>query len=451
VSATGLQAEAGVAPPPSRARQREGFWRAYRTERRKLTAQLPVRVLVLVAVLGPVAFTAILSGQSGVPADSLLGVWVHDSGFAPSVVVLSFAGSWGFPVLAGVLAGDLFSGEDRLGTWKTVLTRSCSRRDLFLGKVIAAMVFSILLVLLAAAASLISGLILVGSQPLVGLNGTLLSSGRSFALVAASWLVSILPMLAFTSLAVLLSVATRNAIMGVLGPVIVALVMQLLGFFGAGSWVHMLLVGSAFDDWHGLVRGDPYFGPLVIGSIVSVIWSFACLGGAWLILARREFAGPPVARRAGWILPARAVLASAVVIAILAAALNLGPATVTSKRVEAAITPAFTSLTLLQQRELGRTVPPGAKLKTLTSCRRRAGTSRGPGDDWTCTIDVFIPQLGANPFQETPVTYDLSVKNNGCYKADAPPSFVGQQLMRNAAGTNVVNPLFKIYGCFNPT
>ena len=87
---------------------------------------------------------------------------------------------------------------------------------------------------------------------------------------------------------------------------------------------------------------------------------------------------------------------------------------------------------------------------TLTTCRRRAGTSRGPGDDWTCTIDVFIPQPGANPFQETPVTYDLSVKNNGCYKADAPPSFVGQQQMRDAGGQSVVNPLFTIYGCFNP-
>ncbi|MBV9311866.1 MAG: ABC transporter permease [Solirubrobacterales bacterium] len=450
MSATEVQAEPALAERRSRTPADENVWRAFRAERRKLAAQLPLRVLVLVAILGPIAFTAILSSQSGVPADSLLGVWVHDSGLAPSVVVLSFAGTWGFPVMAGVLAGDLFSGEDRHGTWKTLLSRSCSRRDLFLGKVIAAMVFSIALVVLAAVASLLAGLIFVGSKPLVGLNGELLSTGRSFALVAASWLVSILPMLAFTSIAVLFSVATRNAIMGVLGPVIVALVMQLLAFFGAGSWMHMLLVGSAFDDWHGLLRSGPFFGPLVIGSVVSIVWSLASLQVAWLILARREFAGPPVARRAGWVVPVRVVLASAVVIAVLAAALNIGPATVTSKRVEAAITPAFNSLTLLQQRELGRTIPPGAKLKTLTTCRRRAGTSRGPGDDWTCTIDVFIPQPGANPFQQTPVTYDLSVKNNGCYKADAPPSFVGQQQMRDAGGQSVVNPLFTIYGCFNP-
>ena len=43
---------------------------------------------------------------------------------------------------------------------------------------------------------------------------------------------------------------------------------------------------------------------------------------------------------------------------------------------------------------------------------------------------MLIPQPGANPFNATTVTYDMSVKSNGCYKADAPPAFVGQQLMR---------------------
>lgn len=56
---------------------------------------------------------------------------------------------------------------------------------------------------------------------------------------------------------------------------------------------------------------------------------------------------------------------------------------------------------------------------------------------------------GAVPFQQTPVVYDMSVKSNGCYKAEAPPTFVGQQLMRDAHGHNVVNPLFTIYGCFD--
>ena len=146
----------------------------------------------------------------------------------------------------------------------------------------------------------------------------------------------------------------------------------------------------------------------------------------------------------------RTVVVLAGALAALALAGNLGPNSVTSTRLQASIQPTFENLTLLQQRELGRTVPPGAKLSVLTNCLRRAGTRRGPGDDWVCTLDVLIPQPGAVPFNSTPVTYDVSVKSNGCYKAEAPPTFVGQLLMKNGSGHNVVNPLFVIYGCFEP-
>ena len=422
-----------------------------RVERRKLAAQLPARLLALVCLVGPFAFAAVLALQSGVPADTLFGVWVHSSGFAVSLVVLGFAGSWGFPVIAGVMAGDLFAGEDRHGTWKTLLTRSCSRRDVFAGKVLAAGTLVVAMVILAAVSSLLAGLIFTGAQSLVGLSGTMLAAGRALGLVAASWLLSLFPVLAFMSLAVLFSVATRNGIMGVLGPVLVALAMQLLALVGSGTWVHTLLVAGAFSDWNGLFVAHLFYGPLIEGTLVSIAWTIACLSGAWLIMRRRDIAGPPVARRPGWVMPVRAVLVSAALLALLAAATNLGPAGVTASRLRAAITPTFNSLTLLQQRELGRVVPAGARLNVLTTCARRAGASRGPGDDWSCTLDVFIPQPGAVPFQQTPVTYDVSVKSDGCYKAEAPPSFVGQQMMRDAQGNNVVNPLFTIYGCFDTT
>jgi ABC-2 type transport system permease protein len=441
------QRDAGRAAPHAG----RGVFSVYRAERRKLLAQVSTRVLALVCLLGPFAFAAILNQQSGVPADTLLGVWVHTSGYAVPFVILGFAGSWGFPVLAGVLAGDLFSSEDRYGTWKTVLTRSASRRDVFAGKVLAAGTFSVGLVTLAAASSIAAGLLLTGDQPLVGLSGTVLPSGESLLLVIVSWLLGMLPVLAFTSLAVLFSVATRNGIAGVLGPVLVGLVMQLLALVGKGAWVHMLLVSSAFDDWHGLLTAPSFYGPLIVGSCVSIVWVLACLGASWLIVARRDFAGIPVARRPGWAVPVRGVLGSAALIVLLGAAGNLGPVAVTKVRLEASITPAFNALTRLQQEQLGTNPPEGTNLQLHTSCRRRAGTSEGPGDDWSCTMSVLTPQAGANPFKLTPVTYDVGVKSNGCYKAQAPPSFVGRQMMSDEHGHTIVNPLFTIYGCFDIT
>jgi ABC-2 type transport system permease protein len=442
---------ASARSPAVSRRRTGGVASVYRAERRKLLVQPSTRALALVCVLGPLAFAAILNRQSGVPADTLLGVWVHASGYAVSFVVLGFGGYLGFPVLAGVLAGDLFSSEDRYATWKTILARSCSRREVFAGKVLAAATLAVALVALIALSSLLAGLLFTGDQPLVGLGGNVLSSGECLWLVLASWLLSVPPVLAFVSLAVLFSVATRSGIVGVLGPVLVGLAMQLLELIGSGTWVHTVLVASAFDDWHGLLSAPRFYGPTIVGNCVCVVWVVACLGGSWLILHRRDFAGAPVARRPGWVVPAWAVLGCAASIVVLGAATSLGPVAVTQARLEASISSAFNKLTVLQQKELGRRVPQGAKLELRTSCGRHAGKSEGPGDDWTCTMTVLNALPGSEPFLVTPVTYDVSAKSDGCYKADAPPSFVGQQMMTVAHGRSVVNPLYTIYACFDTT
>ena len=426
-----------------------GAWNVFRVERRKLSSQLAVRLLALVCILGPFVFAGILKLQSGSPTDTLYGVWVHSSGFALSLVFLAFAGSWGLPIAAGIIAGDMFSAEDRYGTWKLVLTRSCTRRDFFLGKLLAAAVFVIAILALAAGASVVAGVVLIGPHSLVSLNGTLFSSGHALLLVLASWALCIVPSLAFASLGVLFSVATRNGIMGVIGPPLCALAMQLLLIVGSGVWMHMLLVGSAFNTWHALFNVHPFYGPLLIGLGVSALWIVVSLAVAWRLLRGRDFAGTPVSGKPGWVVPVRAAVVLAAVIAFVAIAGNWGPVGVTAHRLKASLIPAFSRLTVLQQRELGRSVPSGAKLNiVLPSCNRRGSKPSGPGD-WVCTINVLIPTQGSLPSQPTPVAYDVSVQSDGCYKAQSPPAFIGQQTMRDSNGHSVVNPLYTIYGCFN--
>jgi hypothetical protein len=191
-----------------------------------------------------------------------------------------------------------------------------------------------------------------------------------------------------------------------------------------------------------------FYGPLVVSSAVSLAWIGVCLGASWLMLRRRDFEGVVVARRPGWSVPARVVAAFVALIAFLAIAGNWGPVGVTAARLRASLTPEFNRLTLLQQRLLGRQVPAGTRLDIRPSCSRHASTQRGAGD-WTCTLDVLIPQPGPVPFEQTPVIYDLSVQSNGCYKAESPPAFVGEQTIRDATGDTVVNPLFVVYGCFD--
>ena len=425
-----------------------GFGDAYRAELDKLFAQLTTRLLALVAVLGPFAFAAVLKVQSGTPADALFGAWVHSSGFAISLVILGFAGSWGFPIIAGLIAGDQFASEDRHGTWKTILTRSCTLEDVFAGKLLAAGTVVIAITALLCGASLIAGIALVGAQSLVNLSGVLSSAGHVLAVTIVSWLYCLLPVLAYTSVAVLFSVATRNGILGVLGPLLVALVTQLLDLIGKGVIVHMLLIGSAFDGWHGLFVSHPFLGPLLVSGAVCVAWIAACLTASWLILRRRDFLARTDAGKPNWTTPVRVVAIATVVIAVLALGSSVGPTGVTAYRVSAAIGPEFDNVTLLQQALIGRHAPPGAKLDVLPNCNRRGAAAVGPGD-WNCDLYVYLPQPNSVAFQQTSVEYDVSVQYNGCYKAQSPPTFIGGPTMQDTRGRSVTNPLFIVYGCFN--
>ncbi len=440
------EAPASAAPLPLGGE--DPVWNAFRAELHKLGAQLVSRILVVVCIAGPFAFAAVLKVQSGTPSDALFGVWVHSSGFAVSLVILGFAGNWGLPMIAGLVGGDLFAAEDRHGTWKTILTRSCTRADLYVAKLLAAGTLTVALSLLLALSSLVAGILFMGAHSLVNLSGVPTPPGELLTLTLLSWILCLLPALAYTSVAILFSVATRNGIVGVLGPLFVALLTQLLDLIGKGVLVHLLLIGSAFAGWHGLFTTHRFYGPLVISSLVSVAWIAACITASWRILKRRDFLASAVNHGPDWRTPIRAVAITAAIVAVLALLANVGPTADTDHRLSAAIGEEFNNLTLLQQQLIGRQVPAGAKLDILPNCNRRATKAVGPGD-WNCSLNVYLPQTHSVPFDATSVEYDVSVEYDGCYKAQSPPAFIGGPTMQDAAGHSVTNPLYIVYGCFN--
>ncbi|HEX4519825.1 MAG TPA: ABC transporter permease [Gaiellaceae bacterium] len=427
-----------------RARRRSpGIAGVARVELVKLTAQAPARVAAAVCLLGPFAFVAVLAAQPAVPADTLFGRWVHQTGFAIPLVILGFAGSWGFPVLAGLLAGDLFAAEDRHDTWKTALTRSRSRFELFAGKTLAAAVLTIWLALGLAVASIVAGLAGSGAKPLVDLSGTVISPGRALQLCAESFALVLAPLLAFTALALLLSVVSRSGVLGVLGAALAGLVMQVLALVGSGAALRTVLPSSGFDAWHGLFAAPEALRPVEQSILVAAAWATVCTGAAWFVFRRRDFAGSaPVARRSR-LARGRSVIALAAGVALVAAAAGWGPPAVTASRLDAAIGPEFEHLVTLQQRELGHGLAAGARLKLLSTCRRRGATTpyRGPGD-WFCTLTAVAANL-----RQMPLNYDVDVRPDGCFTAHGPPA-VGGALLRGHRAAGTPNPLYAFDGCF---
>ncbi|WP_239341019.1 ABC transporter permease [Frankia sp. CiP3] len=264
---------------------------AYRWEVTKLAAQARTRVTLAVCLAAPFVFVVLLDRQDRLPKDTLYGRWLHASGFATPLLILGFAAQWVFPLLTSLVAGDIFASEDQHGTWKTILTRSHSRTQIFWAKTLAAATFAALVLAVLAVSCLAAGVLLVGHQPLESLSGTLLPSGRAAELVLAAWASALLPLFGFTALGIMLSVLTRSSPAGIVGPIILGLLMQLYAFLNGADTIRHLLLVTPFDAWHGLLAAHPYYGQLDQGALVSAGYITSCLAVAYLALRRRDITG----------------------------------------------------------------------------------------------------------------------------------------------------------------
>ncbi len=275
-------------PVPRGTRRKPTMLDAIRWEASKVGAQARARWTLLICLVAPVAIVIVINAQQRPPKDSLYGRYIHQSGFAVALLVVGFAAQWILPLLTALVAGDIFASEDQHGTWKTVLTRSTSRGQLFWAKTVTALGFATLALFILATVTIVASVLVVGHQGLIGLTGQVIPSGTSARLIVESWAIQLAPLLGFTCLAILLSVRSRNPAVGIAAPVVLGLVMQLAGGLGGISAVRPLLLTTPFETWHGLLAQDRFYAPLIAGLVVSAVWCSACLAAALATLLRRD-------------------------------------------------------------------------------------------------------------------------------------------------------------------
>jgi len=287
---TTVTAPSAAVPLPT-ARREPTLLDAIRWEVSKLTAQARARWTLGVCLVAPILIVVLIDAQQRPPKDSLYGRYIHQSGFAVTLLILGFAAQWVLPLLTALVAGDIFASEDQHGTWKTVLTRSASRGQLFWAKTITALGFATAALLVLATATTVASMLVVGNRDVVGLTGQIIPAGTAARLTVESWAIQLAPMLGFTCLAILLSVRSRNPAVGIAAPVVLGLVMQLAGGLGGITAIRPLLLTTPFETWHGLFAQERFYAPLTTGLVVSAVWSVACLAVALSTLLRRDITG----------------------------------------------------------------------------------------------------------------------------------------------------------------
>ena len=265
--------------------------RVYRWEIAKLLAQKRTYLGLGSATLVPIIFVVVLLLQSGGPNDVPLGRYIRDTGLAVPFVVLFFMSIWGLPLITALVAGDIVAAEHQNGTLKTILTRSRERGEVFAGKALAVITYTLTVVFAMGLIGLVAGSIAWGVHPLTSLSGTKVSAGHGFALLLASLAIYTLPLAGIAAFGLLLSTITQNSAASVVGALMWALLMQLLGVLPGTEAFRAYLLGTQFDAWHGFLRVPADWAPVIRAIWVCALYILLPLFGAYVVFLRRDVAG----------------------------------------------------------------------------------------------------------------------------------------------------------------
>jgi ABC-2 type transport system permease protein len=422
--------------------------RGYRFELMKLMTQWRVRLVIAGCWIGPALFVAVVSGQSSLPSDTVFGRWMGQTGWAGSLVVLSFACSWVLPLLTSLVAGDVFAAEDRYGTWRHLLVAVRSPRRIFVTKTFASLTVIVLLVAGLAASAIVGGFAAVGDHPLVGLDGHAFTSGQAAQAVLLAWATTLAPTLAFAAVGLLGSVALGRSPIGLLMPALLALALQLAQLLPLPVAARVALPSYAFIAWRDLFTDPAHVGPVVAGIVVSLVWAVAATALAYLLFMRRDFtdlAYDGSGRRAMFeaALPLTALLAVTVVVA--AAAVPAAGSGIDRPKLESSLATAYAHLYRMQSRELHRPDVTEQQLRTRASCDKGGSLvpDLGAGNDWRCVVTWHIPGATATGS----AIYQLDVTADGRYVADGDgPQEVNGFFQVHTSTGDAPNPLWQFDG-----
>jgi len=426
--------------------------RIYRFELVKLLSQGRVRLLFAACWLGPGALVAVVSRQSSLPADTVFGRWMSQTGWAGTLVGLSASGTFVLPLVTALVAGDVFAVEDRLGTWRHLVVTVRSVRRIFLAKTLASLTLIVVLLAGLPASSIAGGLVAVGDKPLVGLDGHLLTSRQAAVGVLLAWACALAPTLAFAAVGWLGSVAFGRSPLGLVLPALLAAVLQAAQILPLPVVVRAALPNFAFVAWHGLFTDPAQTRSIAVAMAVALVWALVATVVAHRLFLRRDFtdvAYDGLGREIVlWtVLPAVALVV--VTIGALAAFLpgsgSGSGSGVDKAKLDASLATTYAHLYRMQTAQLHRPEVTEAQLGASASCDKGGSLveDAGPGNDWRCVVTWHLPGTKATGS----AIYQLDVNPDGRYVADGdgPQEVNGFFQVRTRSGV-VPNPLWQFDG-----
>ncbi len=196
------------------------------------------------------------------------------------------------PFLVTLVAGDLLAGEATAGTYRILITRPVSRFELATSKLIAGMIYTVMLILWLALISLGLGLSLFGTGELIVLGGgqiIIFPQNDIWWRFLLAYLYAALSMGVVATLAYFFSSLVENAI----GPIITTMAIIIVFFIITAIQIDIFdalepyLFTSYIMQWR-LFFGDPLETGEILKSVGILVLHIVVLYSFTLLIFRRK-------------------------------------------------------------------------------------------------------------------------------------------------------------------
>jgi ABC-2 type transport system permease protein len=283
-------------PAPTAAHpRRPSTLTVYRWELRKLMSQKRTYMGLGLAVILPSIFLVVQNIRQnhghGHGGDSIFAAQITQSGLATPVLMLLFESVFFLPLIAGLVAGDIVAAEDGNGTLKTILTRSVNRGQVFAAKLLAALTYGTIAVLLSAAVATVGGIASWGFNQITTFSGSVVSASEGLLLVFASNACYLIPLLTVVCIGVLLSTATHNSTAAVVGTVGFTILLFIVSGIPGLEGIKPYLLTEQYENWHGLLRTPTDWAPIWHSLWVCALYAVPASIIGYLVFLRRDVAG----------------------------------------------------------------------------------------------------------------------------------------------------------------
>jgi ABC-2 type transport system permease protein len=264
----------------------------YYWELRKLVAQKRSWVGLGAAAIVELVFLASIEISKVTPNDGPyadpMGAGLRHSGLALAPVVLKEIAYFGPAIIAALVAGDIVANEDGGGTLKTILVRSVRRGEILAAKMLALFTYVAVALVVFAVTGIVAGTVAWGFHPLANISGRQISALHALWLTFAAIAVYLVPTIAIASFGLLLSVATRQSVAGVVGTIFYTLALQGLAALPAIKSARPYILVTQLHAWHGPFETPTNWALIGHAIWVSALYALPPLIAAWIVFRRRD-------------------------------------------------------------------------------------------------------------------------------------------------------------------